>query len=104
MKVKRAATRQVESAEANAAVARANVLATLQQIRHRIDPRVIVAETAERGTAKVTGLLDDAQAGLRARPWLVALGAVLVGIAAAARARLLAETDDENETEPETDG
>lgn len=104
MKVKRAANRQLESAEAQAAVARADVLATLTEIRHRIDPRVIVAETAERGVAKVNGLLDDAQGAVRRRPWLVAVGATLFGIAVAARARLLAESEAVDETEPEADG
>jgi len=104
MKVKRAATRQVESAEANAAVARADVLATLQEIRHRIDPRVVVAETAERGLTRVNGLLDGASATVKSRPWLVMAGATLFGIAIAARARLRAEREENDETEHETDG
>jgi type IV secretory pathway TrbD component len=104
MTVKRAASRQLESAEASAAAARADVLATLQEIRRRIDPRVIVAETAERGVARVNGILDGAQETVRTRPWLVALGATLFGIAVAARARLLAESDATDETLPETDG
>jgi hypothetical protein len=104
MKVKRAAGRQLESAEANAAAARADVLATLHEIRHRIDPRVIVAETAEHGVAKVSAMLDDVQSTVRARPWLVAVGATLFGIAVAARARLLAESEEIDETVPDTDG
>jgi phage terminase small subunit len=104
MKVKRAATRQVESAEANAAAARADVLATLQEIRHRIDPRVIVAETAERSLTRVNDVLDGAQATVKTHPWLVLLGASLLGLAVAARARLLAESDEPDETEPQTDG
>jgi hypothetical protein len=103
MKVKRAAGRQLESAEAASAAARAAVLVTLQQIRHRLDPRVIVAETAERGVAKANQLLDDAQASVRARPWLIAVGATLFGIAVAARSRLLAESGDGSATDPDSD-
>jgi ElaB/YqjD/DUF883 family membrane-anchored ribosome-binding protein len=104
MTVKHAASRQVESAEASAAAARADVLATLMEIRHRIDPRVIVAETAERGVAKANRLLDEAQATVRDRPWLVAVGATLFGIAVAARARLLADGGEAGETDPDADG
>lgn len=104
MTVKRAATCQIESAEANAASARADVLSTLQEIRHRIDPRVIVAETAERNLTRLSTLLGGAQATVRARPWLILTSATLIGIAIAARARLLAESEDDEETEPRTDG
>lgn len=104
MTIKRAAGRQLENAEASAAAARAEVLATLQQIRHRIDPRIVVAETAERGVARVNHLLETAQGAMKRKPWLVAVGATLFGIAVAARARVHAETRETDETEPHPEG
>lgn len=107
MKVSRAVEHRLQTAQSDVEVARAEILATLEEIRHRLDPRTIVAETAERGFARATAALDDAQVGLRSRPWLVALGATLFGIALAARARLQAETADtaaRKETETAAEG
>ncbi len=99
MKTKRTVPLRVESAEANVAAARADVRATLGQIRWRIDPRVIIAEAAERNLARVSNLIDGAQTKVKARPWLIVGGATLFGIGMVARARLRTENSEPDETE-----
>lgn len=73
--------RRSENARRNAADARARIIATLGEIRHRIDPRTVAAETANGMIDRVHHLLGEASSTAKSKPWFVAVGATLVGIA-----------------------
>jgi len=98
--VKQAFDRSVEAARARATEKRLRVIATFGELRHRTDPRTIIAETAEEGRRTVNRMIGDATAAATSRPWLLALGATLFGIAITLRAHLATDRQDEKATKP----
>lgn len=92
--MKREADLLVGQAERNARVARARLLATLAEIRHRIDPRVIAAETAEGALARANHLLDDAKTAIKDRPAITAASGVAFAAAVGLRFWLAKGKDD----------
>lgn len=96
--MKGAFDRSVEVARIEATERRAQVLATIAEVRHRLDPKTIVAETAGAAFARVSSLIGDATAGATSRPWLLAVGATLFGVILSLRAHL-AEGEQDDETE-----
>jgi hypothetical protein len=68
--VKNEADLLVSYAEREAARSRAQFMATLAEIRHRTDPRVIAAEAAENLYGRANQLLDTTTTAARARPAL----------------------------------
>ncbi|MDB5712734.1 MAG: hypothetical protein JWO15_131 [Sphingomonadales bacterium] len=73
----------VKYSEREAVRARTQFMGTLAELRRRITPRVIVAETRERLTDHAIQLIDDQTASVRARPvaYMVSLGALLLTVA-----------------------
>jgi hypothetical protein len=74
----------VKHAERESKRARASFLATLAEIRHRTDPRVIAAELAEDVVGRANQMLDDTTTSIRKRPALplggLAAFAIAVGL------------------------
>lgn len=74
----------VKYAEREATRSRAQFLATLAEIRHRADPRVIAAEAAENLLGRANHLLDTTTSSVRSRPALslggLAAFAIAVGL------------------------
>ncbi len=73
--------RRSENARRHAEEARTRIIATLGEIRHRIDPRTVAAEMANGVIDRVHHLLGEASSTAKSKPWLVAVAATLVGIA-----------------------
>jgi ElaB/YqjD/DUF883 family membrane-anchored ribosome-binding protein len=88
--------RRSERARLEAEAARARIIATLSEIRRRIDPRTIASETAHDLLDRVNNQLGQASSAAKSRPWLVAVGATLVGVALTYRARMTAEDGSES--------
>lgn len=101
--MKKVADRLVAYAERDVERKRAAFFATLAELRHRVDPRVIASETADRTFARAEGLFDDAKITVKQRP-LAAGGAgiallSLIGLAWWRRRENTVETDvDDDET------
>lgn len=96
--MKGAFDRRVAAARLEATEKRAQVLATIAEVRHRLDPKTVIAETASEAFDRVNRVLRDATVGATSRPWLLAAGATLFGIAISLRAHLAkAEQDEETE-------
>jgi ElaB/YqjD/DUF883 family membrane-anchored ribosome-binding protein len=79
--------RRTDAARLRATEARAKVIATVGEVRHRLDPRTVAAETAEGMLGHVNQILGDATAVAKSRPWLLAAGASLVGVVLTLRRR-----------------
>jgi hypothetical protein len=73
--------RRIAKSRTDAEVARAQIITTLGEIRHRIDPRVVVSEVAEDVIAQLNDLIGDVTNAAKSKPWMLAAGATLVGIA-----------------------
>ncbi len=73
--------RRSERAREEAEAARARIMATLAEIRHRIDPRTVATETAQGVLDRVNHVLSEASSTAKSKPWLLAIGATLAGIA-----------------------
>ncbi len=89
--------RRSERARRDAEAARARIIATLGEIRHRIDPRTVAAEAAHGLLDRVNLALGEASSTARSRPWLVAVGATLVGVALTYRSGKVADQEDKSE-------
>ena len=85
--MKDAFDRRVDVARIKATKRRAQVLSTISEVRHRLDPKTVVAETAGAALNRVNSLLGNATTGATSRPWLLAVGATLFGVALALRSR-----------------
>lgn len=96
--MKGAFDRRVDAARLEATERRAQVLSTIGEVRHRLDPKTVIAGTAGAAFDRVNRLIGDATAGATSRPWLLAVGATLFGIAISLRAHLAQDESDE-ETE-----
>ena len=83
--MKRAVDQVIVRAESDVADARRNLFATVGTIRHRIDPRVIVAEAAESTLARANSLIHDAGNGVRDHKFAVSSGAAAFALAVAMR-------------------
>jgi ElaB/YqjD/DUF883 family membrane-anchored ribosome-binding protein len=94
--VKRALDRRIESAQAKARTARARVLATIGEVRHRLDPRTVARETIDAGFTQATRLVTETASAAKERPWLLALGATLFGLAVTVRNRMQSDGEDDN--------
>ena len=92
--MKGAFDRRVEAARVEATEQRAQVLSTIAEVRSRLDPKTIIAETATSAFGHVNRLLDDATTGAKSRPWLLAMGATLFGIVVSLRTRQAADDID----------
>lgn len=79
--------RHVGAAEARAAAARAQLLATVAEIRARTDPRPVIARETDHALTAGSALVDRASAAGQKRPWLTAIIATLVGLVLALFAR-----------------
>lgn len=79
--------RRSDAARARADEARAKVIATIGEVRHRLDPRTVASETAAAALDRVNRLVGDATEAAKARPWLLAAGASLFGIIISLRSR-----------------
>jgi hypothetical protein len=78
--VKNDADLLVVQAQLEAVRSRAQFLATLAEIRYRIDPRVIAAESFDSALDRAADLIDTTKTSVRSRPlvWLGALATFLV--------------------------
>lgn len=92
--MKGAFDRRVEVARVEATEQRAQVLSTIAEVRSRLDPKIIIAETATSAFGQVNRLIGDATAGAKSRPWLLAVGATLFGIVVSLRTRQATDDND----------
>ena len=79
---------------AEAAAARARLLRSIDEVRYRLDPQVIVAERTEAASLVAASIIDRTRSSAAARPWIIAIVATLIGVVLVARAG----TDDRLET------
>ena len=98
--MKRQIDRRVLTAADEARIARARVMATLDRLRHRVDPRVMAAETAEQALDGATSWIAEATTSAKSRPWLLGIVATVIGIAMTAYARY---SDDDTQATNATD-
>jgi ElaB/YqjD/DUF883 family membrane-anchored ribosome-binding protein len=99
--VKDLVDRRIVAAKAEAKAARAKLMATLGEVRHRLDPRVVASETVDSAVSSAANMLDNATTAVRSRPWMLGLGATAAGLMIAARSR---RKDDETEaTNPDAE-
>lgn len=76
----------VKYAETEAARSRAQFMATLEEIRYRVDPRVIAAETKDNIVGRANRLFETTTTAVRDRPMLAIAG--LLAFAAAVGVRI----------------
>ena len=83
--MKRVIDRRVLSAQAEVTARRAEIVAIIGDLRHRLDPRVIAAETASDVKEQVSRTIDAVGSTAKAQPWLLVAASALfaVGVAAA---------------------
>jgi len=75
------ATNVVSEARSEADQARRDVIATVQILRRRLDPRNIAAEAAENTVVRTTSLLVQAGNSVKRRRWLIIGGAAALAVA-----------------------
>jgi hypothetical protein len=83
--VKNEADLLVRYSERESKRARASFMATLAEIRHRADPRVMAAEAAEDLLGRANQMLDNTTASIRNRPALATGGMAAFVIAVGLR-------------------
>ena len=83
--MKRVIDRRVLSAQAEVSARRAEVVAIIGDLRHRLDPRVIAAETASDVKDQVSRTIGAFGSTAKAQPWLLVGASALfaIGVAAA---------------------
>jgi len=86
--------RRILVARSEAQSARAQLLSTVNELRRRLDPRVVASETVEHAVGSATRLLNEAATAARSRPWMLGLGATAAGLLMAARSRRDTPNDD----------
>jgi len=79
--------RRVVAATEEARLARARLLATVDELRHRLDPRVVASDTFDHALSSATRFIVQTTAAARSRPLLLGLGATAAGLLIAVRAR-----------------
>lgn len=82
----RAIDRHVDHARAEAERARERAISTIAEVRYRLSPRTIAAETVEQAWVHVAGALEEVAGAAKSRPWVLAGIATLVGLALSWRA------------------
>ena len=82
--MKQVIDRRVLSAKAEVTAKRAEIGAIIGELRHRLDPRVIAAETASDVKDKVSGAITTATTAAKERPWLLAGASALIAVGVAA--------------------
>ena len=87
--MKRVIDRRVLSAQAEVATRRAEIVAVVGELRRRLDPRVVAAETASGVKDHVNRTISAAGSAAKTQPWLLAAAAALLatGVAAAIKFR-----------------
>jgi hypothetical protein len=96
--VKNEADLLVKYAERESVRSRARFMATLAEIRHRADPRVIAAEAAENLLGRANHLLDTTTTTVRSRPALSLGGLAAFVIAVGLRVWVAKGKKDSNAT------
>ena len=82
--MKRVIDRRVLSAQAEVTAKRAEIVATIGELRHRLDPRVIAAETASDVKGQVSLAIRSASTAAKAQPWLLVGASALIAAGVAA--------------------
>ncbi len=86
--------RRIAAASRDAASARARFTNTVDELRTRLSPHNLARETVDQASSNVAHLLGEAATVVRARPWMIALGSTVAGLAVAAYRRGPAGTND----------
>lgn len=102
--MKGAFDRSVDVARLSATEKRAQVLSTIAEVRRRLDPKTVIAEAASDAFDNINRVIGDATTGAKSRPWLLAVGATVFGIALSLRKRSpvgkTEDSDDDQATKP----
>lgn len=83
--VKGAFDRRVGAARLDATQRRAQVLSTISEVRHRLDPKVVLAEATTTAFDRLHRAIGDATTSAKSRPWILAAVATLAGVAISLR-------------------
>ena len=101
--MKRVIDRRVLSAKAEVTAKRAEIVAIIGELRYRLDPRVIAAETASDVKGQVSRAISSAGTAAKAQPWLVVGASALIAAGVAAVIKFRSDDGEEASDEATND-